>query len=186
MTPFCFEHVFRAPSVDAVLAAYFDPDHQVEQDRAIEITRREVLEHDDGAAEVRRVCRVVPRRQLPALVKPFVAGPLHYVEQVTWRRQDSVIDFEIRPSLLNGRAQVLGTYRLEPLGPGEVRRIYAGDVSVDLAWLGSRIERGIVAELGKTLPVAAACTQSWLDRQATTFRDSSGLNPGNSSGIISG
>jgi len=27
MTPFCFEHEFRAPSVAAVFAAYWNPEH---------------------------------------------------------------------------------------------------------------------------------------------------------------
>ena len=166
MTAFCFEHVFRAPSPDAVFAAYFDRDHQLEQDRACDILERVVLEETDTGGERRRVCRAVPRRQLPAFVKPLTSGPLHYVEHVTWKRREDVIDLSIRPSLLRGRVQILGTYRLEPVGPGEIRRVYAGDVSVDIAVLASRIERGIIAELAKTLPVAAACTQDWLDRRA--------------------
>jgi hypothetical protein len=37
-------------------------------------------------------------------------------------------------------------------------------VSVDIALLSSRIERGIVAEFEGSLPVAAARTQASLDR----------------------
>ncbi len=164
MTPFRFEHVFRAPSTTAVLAAYFDEQHQAEQDLATAIVEREVVELEDKHGELRRTCRVVPRRQLPALVKPLTHGQFHYIEYVTWKRSEDVIEIDIRPSLLRGRVQILGTYRRERSADGAVRRTYEGHVSVDIAFLAGRIERGIIAELGKTLPVAAACTQDWLDR----------------------
>ena len=117
MTPFCFEHVFRAPSTAAVFAAYFDEEHQREQDREVDIAERELLELDDRGDELRRVCRVSPRRQLPAVVRPFVAGPLHYVETVTWRRRADEISIEIEPSLLRGRSRIASTYRLQRVGP---------------------------------------------------------------------
>ncbi len=168
MTPFCFDHVFRAPSLETVFAAYFDPAHVIEQDREMEIIEREILELTDNGDELRRVCRVVPRRQLPALVKPFLAsGPLHYIETVTWRRSLDEIEIEIRPSMLRGRVQIAGTYRLERTGPDTIRRRYSGGVSVDIALLATRIERGIVSEFEKSIPIAATCTQARLDRQIT-------------------
>jgi hypothetical protein len=167
VTPFSFEHVFDAPSIDAVFAAYFDPDHQQEQDRAVQIAEREVLELNETADELRRVCRVVPRRQLPALVRPFVAGQLHYIETVIWRRKLHELTLEIRPSMLDGRARIEGTYRLESPTPGAVRRCYVGQVSVDVAFVANRIEKGILAEFSRSLPLAAACTQAWLDRHSS-------------------
>jgi hypothetical protein len=167
VTPFSFEHVFEAASVDAVFAAYFDPDHQREQDRAVEIAEREILELIETADELRRVCRVVPRRTLPALVRPFVTGPLHYLETVIWRRKLQELTLEIRPSLLDGRARIEGTYRLEAPAPGAVRRRYTGQVSVDVAFVANRIEKGILAEFSRSLPIAAACTQAWLHRHSS-------------------
>jgi hypothetical protein len=173
MTQFCFEHVFHAPSTDVVFAAYFDPSHQVVQDGEMEIVERTVLELVDDGNVLRRVCRVVPRRQLPVLLRPFIAGSLHYIETVTWRRALDEIEIDIRPSMLKGRVQILGTYKLDRIGPHQIRRRYAGEVSVDIALIAARIERGIVQELVKSMPVAASCTQSWLDGS------SSDLNLGN-------
>ena len=164
MTPFCFEHEFRAPSVSAVFAAYWNPDHTREQDRRVDILERTVLELEDTSVELRRVCRVVPRRQLPVFVRPLVAGPLHYLETVHWHKQDDTIDFEIRPSILKGRALITARYHLAAGTPGTIHRRYEGTVSVDVALLGSRIERGIVAEFERSMPVAAGVTQEWLDR----------------------
>jgi hypothetical protein len=163
VTPFCFEHVFATCSPAAVFAAYFDPIHQIEQDRAVAIVERTIVELDDRGDELRRVCRVVPHRQLPAVMRALATGPLCYVETVTWRRATDQIEIEIRPSLLRGRVEICGVYGVTRVGPNAIRRTYAGDVSVDVALLGARIERGIVAEFARSLPIAAACTQRWLD-----------------------
>jgi Protein of unknown function (DUF2505) len=158
MTPFCFEHVFVADSVAEVFAAYFDDDQQAEQDHVLEITSRETLER----TPLSRVCRVTPRRQLPALVRPFVTAPLQYIEVVNWQRERDELAITIRPNL--GRVEISATYRLEQVAPQSIRRRYAGCVSVDIALIGARIERGFVEELGRSLPRAAGCTQAWLDR----------------------
>ncbi|HET9485690.1 MAG TPA: DUF2505 family protein, partial [Xanthomonadales bacterium] len=167
MKSFCHEHVFRAPSTAAVFAAYFDPRHALEQDRELDIIERVVIERDETAEQLRRVCRVVPRRQLPALVRPLISGQLHYVETATWRKREDEIQVEIRPSILSGRAVISATYRLSPVSAGLIRRLYEGSVSVDVALISSRIERGIVAEFERSMPVAAACTQAFLDRSAS-------------------
>jgi hypothetical protein len=168
---FSLEHVFRAPSIAAVFAAYFDPHQLLLQDRQLEIIERSVTELVDDPRTLRRTCKVVPRRQLPAIVRPFVQGPLHYVETATWRKRDHEIDIAIWPSLLrrssHGKPTITALYRLSQLPDGRIHRRYTGTVSVDLALVSSRIERGIVAEFERSMPVAAACTQAFLDRAKT-------------------
>jgi hypothetical protein len=137
VTPFRFEHDFRAASPAPVFEAYFDL--------------------------LRRVCKVSPRRQLPAVVRPFVDGDLSYVERVAWHKAEDRIDMSIEPSVLGGRVEILATYRLALVEPGVVRRTYEGHVSVQVRLVGGRIERGIVDDLGRTLITAASCTQQWLD-----------------------
>jgi len=165
-TQFCFEHVFRAPSIAAVFAAYFDPTQLSLQDQQLDIRAREVLELVAGDTTLRRTCKIVPNRQLPAIVRPFVAGPLHYIETATWRKADDEIDVEIWPSLLKRRVKptITAIYRLSARSDGAIYRRYSGTVSVDLALLSTRIERGIVAEFERSMPLAAAATQAFLDR----------------------
>jgi hypothetical protein len=170
MKSFCFEHVFRAPSVGAVFAAYFDPRHAADQDRELDIIERVVLERDETPEQLRRVCRVVPRRQLPVLVRPLVSGQLHYIETAIWQKRADEIEVEIRPSILSGRATISATYRLSPVSSGLIRRRYEGCVSVDVALISSRIERGIVAEFERSMPLAAACTQAFLDRSTSSVQ----------------
>jgi len=55
-------------------------------------------------------------------------------------------------------------YRVERVAANKMRRRYEGTVSVDVALVSGRIERGIVAEFERSMPIAASCTQAWLDR----------------------
>lgn len=166
MTPFHFEHEFRAPDPAAIFRAYFDPALAAEEDRRVEIVRREVLEVEDTPATLRRVCKVVPRRQLPAIMRPFIPGELHFTERLTWTKADDAIDLQIAPSLLGGRIDIASTYRVEQAGPGRVLRVYEGHVAVELRLIGRKVEQSIVEDIARSLPIAAACTQAWLDLHA--------------------
>jgi len=165
MASFRTEHVFRASSIAEVFAAYFDAEHQAEQDRLAELAERTVLERDDGGDELRLVSRVVPRRQYPGFVRALVSGPLSYTETLRWHRRTDEIEQEIRPSVLTQRVAIATRYRLTATAPGEVHRVFEGDVTVDLAWIGGRVARWVAAEIERSGPPSAACTQAWLDRQ---------------------
>jgi hypothetical protein len=184
MQSFRYEYTFRAPSTAAVLGAYFDSELLAEQDRRLGVVERTVLEDGASETERRRVCRIVPRRQLPLVLRTLLSGPLHYTETAVWRTGDDTIAIDTR--LLSGRASITATYRVALRGSWAVHRVYEGFVSVDIALVSARIERGIIAEFERSLAIAAACTQEWLDRVAPSCRasDSSTLNPGNPSGII--
>jgi hypothetical protein len=163
MTSFCFEHVFVAASPADVFEAYFDPIQLIEHDRALEIVERHVIEFVDTGHEILRKSRIVPRRQLPTVLRAFSSGPLHYFENVVGRRASHELEIELR--LLGDRGRVTGRYELAQLAPGSVRRRYSGTVSVDVALVAARVERGIVAEFERSLARTAACTQNWLDQQ---------------------
>jgi hypothetical protein len=164
MASFRTEHVFRAPSVAAVFDAYFDAEHQAEQDRLAQLVERTVLERDDDGDELRMVSRVVPERQYPVFMRPLVSGPLSYTETLVWRRRDNEIETEIRPSLLNQRMRIVTRYRLTARAAGEVHRVFEGDVTVELALVGGRVAKWTAAEIERSAAASASCTQAWLDR----------------------
>jgi len=163
VTPFRFEHDFRAPSATAVLAAYFDPALVAEHDRIAGIARRELLERHDSAERLITLAKVFPERQLPVFVRPFVAGPLHYVERAVWERAQDRIDVDVRQSILGKRTPIRIAYLLEPAAPGVIRRIYQGDVSVEIALVGGRAERMVIDDIARTPEAVVTCTQTWLD-----------------------
>ncbi len=166
-TEFRYEHVFRAPSTATILDAYFNDDHLATQDKLAELGDRTVIEsHDDG--EIKKCTwRVTALKPLPVFVRPFVkGGRLSYFETMTWRRKDDAVDLTVTPDILNGRVQIKAIYDLKKIGENQIKRIYAGSVTVNITLLSGKIERGIVAEFEKSMPMMAGCTQGWLDKQS--------------------
>jgi hypothetical protein len=162
-TPFSFETVFRAPSPDIVLAAYFDPDHLLAQDTVSGLADRTVVEdHEDSDG---RTCiwSVRAQTQLPVYARPFVeGGRLSYREKMTWRKRDGEIDLTIQPQILGGRVQIAAVLQLSHAGDAQVRRAFKGDITVNVTLISGKLERAILAEMAKGMPAMTDCTQRWL------------------------
>jgi hypothetical protein len=156
-------HLFPATTPRALLGAFTHPDHQAMQDRFAKVARREVIERTDDAHHYRCECRVFPERQLPAFIRPFVRGGLEYHEVVTWDKATDLLEIDVQPAVLGGRSRIRATSRVIAEGAA-TRRVYAGLVTVEVALLGGRIERSIVAELGTTMEAAVERTRAWLLR----------------------
>lgn len=166
-TDFQYEHVFRAPSVAAVLAAYFDPEHLAMQDKLAELGDRTVTEDEDTEATRKTSWRVHSLKPLPVFARPFVqGGRLTYVETMTLRKAANEIDLTIAPQILSGRVSVTAVYALEQIGEGQVRRRYRGQIVVGIPLLSGKIERAIIAEIDKGMPLMTGVTQTWLDQRA--------------------
>lgn len=164
-TPFAFEHVFRVPSVSALVDAYFDTDHSVTQDKVAQLADRAVVESHETDALRKVTWRVTSTRQLPAIARPFVkGGRLSFVETMTWNRMTNAVEMSVVPEILGGRVQVTGTYDLSQIGDGQVRRLYKGTITAALPLVGGKVERGILESFTENMPAMSACTQGWLDR----------------------
>ena len=163
-TEFSFEHVFRAPSVRALIDAYFDLDHSLIQDKVAQLGDRKVVEEQDNA-EMRKVAwRVTSLRQLPVIARPFVSGGrLQFLESMTWTKARDAVETTVGPDILGGRVQITGSYQLAMAGEEQVRRIYKGSITAALRLVGGRIERGILEAFTEQMPAMAVCTQEYLD-----------------------
>jgi hypothetical protein len=162
-TSFSFETVFRAPSPEVVLAAYFEPDHLAVQDKAAGLTDRTVVEERDDGERRMMTWTVRATTQLPMYARPFVeGGRLSYREAMTWRKRDNAIDMTIQPQILGGRVQIDAVLELSQAADGQVRRIYKGDITVNVALISGKLERGILTEIEKGMPTMTDCTQQWL------------------------
>jgi hypothetical protein len=166
MTPFRYEHVYRASSPAAVFATFFDPLHSAEEDRRAGVVARELLEMADRPERLVRKARVWPKRTIPAVLRPIVGSDLSYDETLTWHKALDRIEYDIRPRLLSGRIRLAANYQLTQLEPGKVLRLYEGTVTAELRLIGGRVERGIIEDMAKSLAVTAACTQESIDRAA--------------------
>ena len=162
-TQFDFEYTFNAPSAEAVLRAYFDPDHLAAQDKVGDLIDRTVTESREDDATLKTSWHVRAGKVLPGYVKPFVeGGRLSFVETMTWRKKDGEIDMTITPQILGGRVGIAATYTLRAAGEGKVHRRYKGTITAGIPLLSGKIERGILEEITKGMPAMASCTQQWL------------------------
>ena len=162
-TEFSLRHEFRASGPAAVFRAYFDETLAAEEDRRVDVVKREVLAVNDDGAVLHRRSRCVPRRQLPSFLR-WGDAELSYTEELTWRRAEDRIELDVRPSLFTTRIHGTTVYRLAALGPGRVERTLDGIIEVSLPVIGRRIERAIADDLQRSLEIAATCTQEWLDQ----------------------
>lgn len=167
MQEFRYEHVFRAASPAAVIAAYFDPDHLATQDEVAELADRTVIDSADTGTELRMVWRVTSKQALPVFVRPFIeGGRLRYVETMTWRRAADAIDLVIVPEVPGNRVRIAAEYLLSQAGPGQVLRRYTGTITAQVPLIAAKLERAIADKVAESMPAMTACTQGWLDRQA--------------------
>jgi Protein of unknown function (DUF2505) len=162
-TPFSYDYVFRVDSPATLAAAYFEPAHLAAQDVVAELTDRTVTaETDDGTTKA-MTWRVVSKRPLPAIARPFVGGTLVYLETMSWKRDTNAIELSVIPQILKARVQIHATYKLQQVGDMQVERTYAGAVTAGIALIGGKIERGIVAAFDESMGKMAKCTQDWLN-----------------------
>jgi hypothetical protein len=163
-TAFCFEFVFRAPSVAKLVSAYFDPGHLATQDALAKLGEREVVESSETDDVRKCTWRVASLAPLPMIAKPFVkGGRLYYLETMTWRRGEDAVDMSVVPDILNGRVSVTGAYELSKIGENQIRRVYRGEIAANIPLLSGKIERGILEAFHNSMAKMAGCTQTWLD-----------------------
>ncbi|HEY5928345.1 MAG TPA: DUF2505 family protein [Kofleriaceae bacterium] len=164
-TEFSYETVFDASGKLAVLEAYFNEDHLATQDAVAGLCDRTIVESYEDDAIRKCTWSVRAQRQLPVFVRPFVdGGRLTYLEAMTWRKADDELDETIVPQIIGGRVKLTLLYQLADIGPRKVRRRYSGSIAVNLSLLSGKIERAILAEVEKGMPLMTTCTQDWLVR----------------------
>lgn len=161
MTPYALRHEFPDTTPRALLETMASADHQAHQDRHARIARRETIDRVNDDRLYRCESRVYPERQLPAFVRPFVKGGLEYYELVTWDKTTNVLEVEVQPAVLGGRSKLRARAQVIAEGTTAVR-LYEGQIDVSIALVGGRIEKGIAADLARTMDAAAALTRSWL------------------------
>lgn len=164
MTPFRFEREFVGDA-EAYWHAFFDEDCSREQYEAVGVRSFEVVELSRDDRGVRRSVRVVPARDLPAMIRRVTGASLGYLETTVYRRAEGTAETVVVPSTLASRIEVVGTHRITASG-GSISRVFEGTVAVRLPLVGRRIERIVLDDMAASYRLGAAITQAWMDRLA--------------------
>jgi hypothetical protein len=160
---FAIVHDFEAEPAEFWRVFFHPPYNDALYDR-IGVKEWARLRFEEDEATIQFAVRVLPRRDLPGVIKKVVGGDLGYTEISTYYKGKDRIDVRIEPTLLRERTKITASYTVAPTGPGRLRRTYEGDIHVDFPLVGRKIEAAIVEDLRRSFDVAAEVTREWLKR----------------------
>lgn len=171
MTPFELVHVFPDIAPRELLLLMTSPTHQQLQDSVGKVERRDFISRTSDDTQYRCECMVYPARKIPAYVRPLLGGGLECHEIVSWDKTTDRIEIDVHPAVLGGRSRVRATVTVVADGTSTVRT-YAGQVSVEVRFIGGRVEKAIVEEMTQTMNAAAEATRGLLrERQSAQQRN---------------
>lgn len=163
MTHFKITHEFAADA-KTYWKVFLDEAYNVALYDRIGVKERTMLDRSEDDKTVKWSVRIMPKRDLPGVIKKVVGGDLGYTEISTLYKDENWIDVRIEPSLMKERTKIKAKYTLEPIGDKRVRRTFEGDIHIDLPLVGKKVEAAILEDLQKSYDVAARVTAEWLAR----------------------
>jgi hypothetical protein len=132
-----------------------------------DLDKIELLEQRSDGDEVHSRVRYTPvvGDKIPTFGRPFVqASMLSWIEESTYNRRAHSFRFRIHPNIPDAwrpRFDSHGGYALTPTATGLHRRI-DGEVRVQVALFGPRVERLLVAEVERSFGAEAQALARWL------------------------
>jgi uncharacterized protein DUF2505 len=163
MTHFSIAHEFDTTPGE-FFKLFLDEPYNVDLYDRIGVRERKVLERKEDERSVHWVMRIIPKRDLPALIKKVVGGDLGYTETATYHRDRDLIDITIEPTLLKERTKIKAIYTVKTIGGGRVRRTFEGDIHVDLPVVGRKVEATVLDDIRRSYDIAAQVTAEWLKK----------------------
>jgi hypothetical protein len=163
VTHFSITHDFEGDPATFWKLFFHEP-YNLELYERIGVKERKVLQHDEDDEKIRFSLRIMPKRDLPSVIKKIVGGDLGYTETSTYWKAKSLIDVRIEPTLLKERTKIHATYTVKPTAPGRFRRTFEGDIDVDLPLVGRKVEATVLDDMKKSYDVAAQVTAEWLKK----------------------
>lgn len=119
-------------------------------------------EGEGDALVIRRKQKLTPQREAPAILQTFIKGAVSYVEDNHFVARTNSMEVVTTPSFMADSIVTRGTYRLEPIGPARVRRIWDGEVTVNVRFVGGKAEKFIVDEVTASYRTTTEFTRQWL------------------------
>jgi hypothetical protein len=124
----------KHPDFEAVVAHASDVTMTLLSDETVDGVRRQRV-------------RVVPRKDLPALVQKAVGAPrFSYVQETEERVGEPTLRWKVLPEVLADKIRCAGTLRLVDVAGG-CERVVEGSVEVRVSLVGGTIEKAVIEEL---------------------------------------
>lgn len=166
---FTLEQRFTAP-VEAVEAAFLDPDVLARLANLGHLGRPQLLDQFDDGDTLRRQVRWAFTAPLSSAVTAVVdPARLTWVEESVLDRNSHRSEFVILPDHYPDRLRCEGTVSLWALGE-RTRRVTEGELAVRFALVGRKVEQAIVKGLRDHAASEEKVVQRWLDEPARSRR----------------
>lgn len=144
---------------------FFDPAYLADLYReGLKVADLAVLERTETDTEIRRKISGRPQLKLPAAVQKIVGDRLGFTEEGRFDKQAQRWRFSFVTTAFGDKVRSEGTIRLEPAGPGKVRRVADCTIDAKIFGMGGLIESNMETQMRETMASAAAFTAAWLAR----------------------
>lgn len=148
-TPERFWEMYWSDSFDAMLSEGSDVDREL------------ISERDEGGVNIRRV-RFTPQKELPTAAATVLgASKLIYEQEMRYHADKGLMEWRVVPTILPGKLDAHGQFTVVPVAAG-CEQIVEGTISVNVRFVGSTIEKAVVAEVEKSYVKTAATIEEWL------------------------
>jgi hypothetical protein len=148
---FQLEQVIDGP-VDAVARVYTETRFYERLGELPKLGRPEVLDRSEDGSVVRLAVRFRFTGNLsPAVTRMIDPGRLSWVEESVHDLEHHTVTFHMKPDNYADRLRFEGSYRFEPVGGGQTRRVAEGEVAVRVPIVGRAVEGAIVSGLREHL-----------------------------------
>jgi hypothetical protein len=128
--------------------------------------QRELLEEREEDGVLFRRLRFTPDRELPAAAAALLGTKkLVYEQENRWDRATSTMHWRVVPTILPGKLDAQGTFRVETT-PSGCEQVVEGDIIVNVRFIGGQIEKHVVGEVEKSYEKTAATCREWLKKRA--------------------
>jgi hypothetical protein len=162
-THFAITHELAATPEEFWRVFHHEP-YNVELYDRIGVKERTVLDRSEDAETIKWSVRIVPRRDLPALIKKIIGGDLGYTEISTYYKGRDRIDVRVEPTLMKERTRIQGVYTVKPIGERRIARTFEGDIAFDMPLVARKVEATVLEDIKRSYDVAARVTAEWLAR----------------------
>ncbi len=152
---------------DTFWQMYWDDDFDAMLRKDSTVDRELVEERIDGSLEVRRL-RFTPQRDLPAPMAKLLGSPkLVYEQENRWDPAAQVMHWQVVPTVLPGKLDAGGKFLVVPRPADSCELQVDGEITVNVRFIGGRIEQAVVEEVQKSYDQMADAVRTWLQQPRT-------------------
>lgn len=128
----------------------------------LRFSKFDVLEYRDSERSIFRKVSGTPKMDLPGPVAKLLGSRFSYTEEGTFDRASGVWNWKMALSALADKIHNQGSVRIEPVGPGKVRRIADITTEAKIFGIGGMIESAAEKNMRAGWDASAAFMNRWI------------------------